>query len=191
MTPIINQVLRKKQKFNSIVDSFNRANSNTTLGHTDTGQPWETLGEVIMGINSNLAYTVSSNGDTEALVESGISDFTLQVTFAANPVVALCVFRAKDHQNLWKINANKSINKYRLIKLDNGVSSVAATGSIAINNGDVVKVVCNGSVIKVYINDILDITYTDSFNQNETKHGLGAFTTATDTRWDNFSLVVI
>lgn len=43
-----------------VTDSFNRANSTTGLGSTDTGQPWVQLGTGIVGIDNNQAYAATN-----------------------------------------------------------------------------------------------------------------------------------
>ena len=63
-----------------ITDSFDRADSTTTLGTTDTGQTWTyhaaSGGSSTWGIRSNAAYKVSGAAYAAALIDLESSDMT-------------------------------------------------------------------------------------------------------------------
>lgn len=59
-------------KFSIVRDSFNRANSATTMGNTDNGLAWFYSAANSAGISGNAAYNVATN--TRALVTTSASD---------------------------------------------------------------------------------------------------------------------
>lgn len=64
----------------AVTDSFDRADSTTTLGTTDTGQTWTyhaaSGGSSTWGIRSNAAYKVSGSAYAVALIDLESSDMT-------------------------------------------------------------------------------------------------------------------
>lgn len=174
-------VMAKPRTFATITDSFNRADSTSTMGSTDTGQTW-TYQSGTWGITSNTAYPVTASGQLTAVVESSVSDCTVQVTHStAGSSPGLC-WRATDDNNYWLV---AGLTAYK--RVAGGFTSMGSTGGIA--DGDVLSVVLSGAshVIKKNGSTVLTIS-SDSFNQTATKHGLRA--QVNNSRFDNFSVTV-
>lgn len=167
--------------FSTITDSFNRANSTTTMGDTDTGQTW-VPNSGTWGIENNLAYCLSSPGaQATTVVQSSVSDCTIQFTMAVSGDAGVC-FRSTDDNNHFITN-NGSLFR----KQGGGFTSLGSTGGYA--NGDVLKVVLSGSSITVYRNGSSVLAVSDSFNSTATKHGL-RWNNDSPTRFNDFSITV-
>lgn len=163
----------------SITDSFNRADSAVTLGNTDTGQPW-TYQSGTWGISSNTAY-VTSTGQHTAVVNAGVSDCTVQATMSSIGTSPGLCWRATDDNNYF-LFAGPTCYK----RVAGGFTSLGSTGGFS--NGDVLSVVVSGTSHIIKKNGTTVLSFTESFNQTATKHGLRA--QANDSRFDNFSVTV-
>lgn len=147
----------------SITDSFDRANSNTTMGNTDTGETWTpNLGT--WGITANRAYSVPSTSQATTVIDSGVSDCTIEVTMSVAGDAGLC-FRATDNDNVFVMNSS---NLFR--RQAGGFTNLGAYGSLV--NGDVLRVTLSGSSIEVFVNGVSSLSIADSFNLTATSHGL-------------------
>lgn len=173
-----------------IKDSFNRADDTTTLGIAETGQTWK-YDSSTWGISTNEAYPVSTTNTSfysYAFIESGISDAVVQVKLSSLVRVMVLLFRYADLNNLWFVRTNGNKNGYEIYKRVSG--SWTLKGSFAgAAVGDTVKVSANGSVIKVYINDVEKASITDNSHITNTKHGIGKqddIGTATVAKFDDF-----
>ena len=166
----------------SVTDSFNRADNASTMGNTDTGQTW-VPNSGTWGISSNRAYESASapGGQRTTVVDSGMSDCNVQVTFTTYDDTGLC-FRSTDDNNHFLNNTSELFRKQ-----SGGYTSLGYFSS-TFGSGDVMKVELNGTSIKVYRNGSLVLSATSSFNQTATKHGLRK-NGASTSRFDDFSVV--
>jgi hypothetical protein len=168
-----------------VQDSFNRANSTAGLGTADTGQTWQALAWV-WGIQNNQAYWVSGN-PAFFVVESGQSDVQItldNIVISAGQAGGVLAFRVSDSSNYWLYRNLSSV--HQLYKFVGGTATLVSSISGSLSAGThQIKIIANGSVIECYIDDALQISVTDTFNQTATKHGLRNHTTTT-TRFDNF-----
>jgi hypothetical protein len=178
-----------------ISDSFDRANSTTSLGSTDTGQTWSVpldyLGaQPVFGITGNLAYPVTNtNNRAWALVDAGFADHMIQakVTFTA----ATAVFGLAVASDATGNTASYTTNLSGLAKWVNGTASTLLTFPTGVLTGDTVRVTRKGDTISVYIQPgstgafNLQGTVTDAANHG-TRVGLNARATWTTARWDDF-----
>lgn len=177
-----------------ISDSFDRANSATSLGTTDTGQAWSVpldyLGaQPVFGITGNLAYPVTNtNNRAWALVDPGFADHMVQakVTFtAATAIFGLAVASDATGANSYTTNLSS------LAKWVNGTASTLLTFPSTVATGDTVRVTRKGDTLSVYIQPAstgtfnLQGTVTDAANHG-TRVGLNARATWTTARWDDF-----
>jgi len=177
--------------FSTITDSFNRINSALTLGTTDTGHTWQYLSTGVWGIAANQAYnpTNSVTNKDAAVVQSLVSDCSVQVTFATHVSSMRVGFRYTDLNNGFIVNDEGS--QYVLYRLQSGsYTSIGSTTLITPTNGDVIKVTLSGSSITVYVNGVSKITATDTFNQTATLHGIASNDNTAVARWDTFSITV-
>jgi len=155
-----------------ITDSFNRANSTTSLGSTDTGEAWVALAGT-HGINSNRAYLVSSVGNDVAYVETGEANGIVKATLAVvstNSLRLAARIGPAANQGFW-LQCNNGSN-FTLFRVNGGATSIGSYAATPAN-GDIVEIVLNGSAISVKINGTTRISVTDTFNQSSTKHGIG------------------
>jgi len=157
----------------TMTDAFNRANSGSTLGSTDTGQSWQVPSGAVAGISSNQAYGVgnTSNLRFPALLDTGYNDGIITMKVVDTGQVGI-VFRA---QNL---NNNTSMSLYYLwynglYKYTAGSAAlIASWPSGNLNAGDVIKAEFVGNSIKGYRNGSLDINVADSSFPTGTLHGM-------------------
>jgi hypothetical protein len=170
-------------------DSFNRANSTTSLGVADTGQTWQYFSANSWGISSNQAYCSTGAVNNSCFVDVGVSVDT-KTSVKINVIEqysALAVRR----------NSNPSTNEFYGVRYNNGIlqvvkvsaggTSTLGSGSVTMVNGDTLSVECIGTSIKAYVNSVLIVTVTDSSYTNYTGYGL-YLTNRTTTRFDDFKV---
>lgn len=161
-------------------DSFNRTDSATLLGSTETGQAWTALSG-LWGISGNSAYEVNNTGQAITVVETGVSDCTVSATLLAIQDTGLC-FRVTDNDNNFVTNPSGLFRKQ--------FGAYTHIGSFpSINSGDRLAVVLSGSTITVKVNGTAVLSVTDTFNQTATKHGLRAHNSPL-ARFDDFEVTV-
>lgn len=158
-------------------DSFNRP-AQPGLGQAETGQIWLYYAGQFR-IRSNMAETASP-GPNVAVVETGAANCAVigNAVTKGNPV--WLVFRAKDSMNYMMVSLRRD-GYSTFEKVQNGQRTVVgpAFPGAAYMDGAELKTVLTGPRIDLYYNGALTRTYTDSFNQSETKHGVGgSFTEA-------------
>ncbi|MEC0265134.1 hypothetical protein [Paenibacillus anseongense] len=171
-------------------DSFNRSNSTTTLGSTDsayggTSYTWTTA--TTYGILSNQAQkqTGAATLNTTAWINPAVSDCAVSITFVTQGNQSRLIFRRSADSDLLQVNANGTTN-YQIIRRQSSVNTVIGTIAVVPTNGDIVKASCNGSSITVTINGANNTTVTETFNQTATTHGF--VTNDTVARLDDFKV---
>lgn len=165
-----------------VSDTFNRADSTTSLGTADTGQVWTvpTTGAV-WGISANRAYLTNTTAQSLAVVETGVADCTVSVTMPVVGDAGLC-FRVIDDNNNFVLTASQ------LYKRVAGSFTAVVTFSTIVA-GDRVSVVLSGATIVVKVNGADVASTTDTYNQTATRHGLRSHG-ATAPRFDDFTVAV-
>lgn len=155
-----------------IQDSFNRADSTTTLGNADTGGAWSTSGT--WGINSNQAYTPAALSLGHAFIDTGQSDVEATVTLATLGAGgnAGIIFRRTDVDNYWVLFINGASTNLQVLKRVAGAFTSVVTVDVAKAAGDDLRVVASGSRIRVFWNGAQISSFTDTFNQAATQHGI-------------------
>lgn len=180
-------------------DTFNRADSTSGLGTSDSGHTWSSLAGT-WGIDTNEAYIVSNaaSGLYATVLDAGVADCTVEVTLVATTGASVgnygLSFRATDINNWWRFNADDNNDNLYLSRMVAGShTSVQTVNAAGIAPGDVLKVVLSGNDIDCYHNGTLKASTTDSAFNTVTKHGLmvslGSGTPSTAARWDDFSVV--
>lgn len=164
-------------------DNFNRADSAVTINSpSDGGSNWVVY-VALWGISSNQGYTVTSVAHAFALLDSGFSNITVQVTFPVTGNIGLAI-RGVDNNNVFLWNA---LDVYRIQAGSfNNLGSCNAFAS----NGDILAVRMNASnQITTYKNgSLLCSGITDSFQSTATQGGIYTYT-STATRFEDFSIV--
>jgi hypothetical protein len=164
-------------------DAFTRADSAVTLT-----APWVALAGT-WGISINQAYLAVDAGSNAnvATVDFGYSDCTVSVTKTVRQSTQRLAFRFTDSANGFIVDDPGS--SYDLYRRQAGAYTQIGSWVGTPASGDVLSVVLSGSSIRVYVNGVLVISATDSFNAGATKHGLGAGAIGV-ARFDNFSITV-
>lgn len=173
----------------NVSDSFNRTN-NSYLGIADSGHGWIPV-KGQWGISNNIAYPISISGFgfwptiTYAVVDTGLSDGTLEVTLSKNIQDARIPFRLIDENNNYFVERDGL--GYHIEKTVNGerIELTPREQNATFVDGDKVKIQLAGSSIKVYINNSLLLNISDSTFQG-TKHGIGTYFDK-NMRFDDFS----
>lgn len=152
-----------------VSDSFNRADTTTSLGTADTGQAWTNLGNG-MGITGNKAYAPSANNLAYhgALI---VAQANVAVSFVHSPALSFSgvLGRWSDENNHWRLDMNDD-NNWRLLRRNAGTFTVPASGTTAVRGR--LKLTMSGSSITVHIESTLLASITDSFNSTATTHGI-------------------
>lgn len=174
----------------SIFDSFNRADG--ALGNLDSGGAWS-VPSGTFSIASNRATTPSAGG---LAIATGWADGTLEVdglqsTVNGDVPVSSAVFRYSDASNFWYVYDYHRVATIALRKVQAGSDSQVASGSRTGSTGwHAYQVVLNGTAIEVWLDGVLLISTTHSFNVSATGVGMRASTGANaGCLWDNFSMV--
>lgn len=182
----------------TIIDNFNRTNSTTTIGNTDTGQSWivpvNAAGtQPVAGIISNQLYFVNTQSDGYAYVDAGTPNCTVTVQIAAgNTAGSLGLYvRGSDASNAYVANSAG------LFQRKAGVTSSVSGWHISwssISDGDTMQIVCSGATISVYRQAASTGSFTllgsntDTDFTTNTFFGVRNSTAGTAGRFDNFSI---
>ena len=191
-------------------DSFNRANSTTTLGTADVGGAW-TAHSGTWGIDTNRAYLVSTTGQAIASLSTSSpnvavsADVTLSAT--SNRADTGLVFRVVDNNNYLLVVMNKigttvTTDGIRIFKRASGTFTELAATSTAQGhvNGTTyaLRVVANAGSLEVFVDNVSKLTHTLSsgdqslFGAN-TSHGVRVNASGSadngGSRFDNFLVV--
>lgn len=152
-----------------VLDTFNRSDSSTSLGNTDTGQAWKVLNGVL-GIISNQGYCISSAGVGIAVIDSNTPNVEVEGDFIYQSYIGLAI-RVTDKDNM--IFTRISSSGIGLYKTVNGSVTALKTNSFTpvIGKEYHIKIVAIENDISVYVDNVLLISATDSFNNTMTKHG--------------------
>lgn len=169
-------------------DTFNRADSASSLGSTDgfaSADPaaW-TAASGTWGINGNQAYCPSNTSFGTAWVSSGLSDNITTVTIGN--------YGDNNHGFMPRYVDN---NNYLLILLASyGVYiSSYTSGSLthhvvagSATTGDTFAARCVGSTIEVFKNGSSTAFLTSTVTEHQTATKQGLFNNGTGTKWENF-----
>lgn len=173
-----------------VYDSFNRVDSASSLGVADTGQAWNVISGT-WGIDGGKAYcavTESIIGSNNVVINTGISDGILTVKLPSVAKGAERVtFRWYDNLNRFALWVDT--DKYALYKYE-GVETLLGSYSVVPQNNDVIKIEANGSLIKVYLNDLKIFEVTESANIANTYWGFGTYNSILP-RFDDFKVEAI
>lgn len=174
-----------------VSDSFDRVDNSTSLGNAETGQTWSLGNGSTAGTSINQAYMSNCVGVTDdcyAVVDSKISDGTVQVLLSTNPQDSRVIFRYVDGNNMYFVE-NKGTG-YGLYKRVEKVDSELGFFDTTPKDKDVIKIDFTGSTINVSINGTPRITKTDVSFLTRTEHGIGIFQgkNVTKARFDDFTV---
>ena len=140
-----------------VTDSFNRANSTTGLGSTDTGQPWVQLGTGIVGIDNNQAYAATSFAF--AVVDYGSPNMRVSIKQAVpgDYFSGICARNAADGSSGYQIDTGSGSGSTAKVWSKNtaGVDTPITSG-YPITAGDTLTLSCKdvsgGTEVKLIVN---------------------------------------
>lgn len=166
----------------TVVDTFTRADSATSMGNTETsGVAWSIL-RATWGISSHQAYcAVAGATRNHAVIDTGSPDVEISARITAGMSAAGLTVRAQDADNYLTITAS---TLYRVVA--NGLTSLATWSSAV--DGDTLTLKTSGNTVTVYVNGVQVAQVTEATYNTNTKHGLRA-SASTVPRFDDFQAV--
>ena len=174
----------------TVTDSFNRADSTTSLGNADTGQSWSSE-NTNYGISSNAAYEVLGTAGGVVVIDPLFANVVVSSVMSVlsdNDYTGI-VARYVDTANYYLADSNSAgaLRLWRQVAGTYTQLGSAANGSMAA--GDSLELHVIGSDLTVKVNGVTKIsTVSDSSLTAGTKVGLRIGTGVVNaTRWDSFS----
>lgn len=167
-----------------VYDSFDRANSATTMGNANTGQTW-TPNNGTWGINSNQAYNSGGTAGVGTVIDCLHSNVILTCTLNRNGSGGPgLIFRQVDTGNYWYFWSDGV--RLVILSVQAGVATIRYDASPASGNSWNVLLACVGDRINLIKPGSFNISLTSSINQSGTKFGLHITAANTAPRWNNF-----
>ncbi|MET9876579.1 hypothetical protein ABZZ36_18420 [Actinacidiphila glaucinigra] len=168
---------------NDVSDSFNRANSTTSMGTADSGQAWAPITNT-WGIQTNRAYAINTaNSITSIQAASDLRDLrvTAAVWTTGEVYLLLRMSSAAD-----RIRVGCAFGSRLQLQVISGNSVVrTVVSAFTPVQGDTISVSAQGPFIHCYINGVRALTVYEETNQLLTLVGLQ---TANNTvRFEDFS----
>lgn len=154
----------KRREF--VLDRFNRANNNVTMGSTETGQLWVPI-QGVWGILNNRAYCVTGNVSDIVLVDSVTKDVEIecitrgQLADLSQQRFFNIVFRALDANNF--LMTRITGGRLEIYKAVNGTLTVVSSYGVSKNIDDVdyhFKITCKGNSVSVTVDGTFTTSYT-------------------------------
>jgi len=167
-----------------VSDTFNRADSATTMGTTVVGAKTWTPNSNTWGISSNQAYLASATGSgnqATTVVTTDWANVKVKGTYAAAGDSGVCVRSVDDANNFFTSTVTSGSEFWT--RVGGGFTSLATFAALAA--GDIVEVEMNGTTFTVRVNNVQVATGTNSARTTATKHGLRI--NVTSARWDDWS----
>jgi hypothetical protein len=164
-----------------IQDSFNRADSTTSLGVADSGQTWQVGGTATFGVIGNQGYAATSTQDNTGAyipISNTIKDYKATITVPTIQTSTTNFFRFYPRVAfgtlLYYLAIEAYSTGYRISKrTSTGTTSIVATSAVIPVSGDTIRVDNKASgQMDVYINGTLIITATDTYMMDLT-YGVG------------------
>lgn len=174
-------------------DNFNRSNTTTGVGTpSGGGADWvqyDTGGGKAYGISSNTAYVAAdAGGHLVTGLDAATPDVEIEVTLSTFGDQIGLAPRISDELNHLYLRGFSG-EGYHLFKRVAGSSTSLGSYSTTPASSDVIKVVCDGNDLEVFVNSVSRITASDGFNNTEEIHGLWGFNAASGSgRFDDFSI---
>jgi hypothetical protein len=160
-----------------VSDTFSRADSATSLGVTETGQPWQSLAGP-WGISSGEAYTTSVTTNRNICVDVGAADATVTaVVSVVSSTNQGIVLRAVDNSNHYMVRFGTTVVLFRKVAGTYTQIASTATGAVSLANGAVCAVTVTGSEFEISVDNSVVLSHTDidadaAVLATNTRHGL-------------------
>lgn len=172
-----------------VSDDFNRADSSTSAGTTDsyygsgTNKPWTTFGSGGLGISTNRLYAPGGTG--QGCVDAGISDARMEVTVTTVGNGHDFYIRADSNANYYRYSYNST--GWYFQQQTGSFTTVDSFTTPTLHANDVVAVEAQGNTARLYINNTLIHTNTMTSLLSNTAFGIG-FTSTPLGYVDNFKI---
>lgn len=168
-------------------DDFSDANGTDLHGKAlDVGGTW-TVQNGAMDVQGGLANNASGLGASYATADAGTGDGQIEcvVNGVAGSFVAI-LFRWADASNYWLARADIDGDLYELVEVNGGAATVRDSEAHTFNDATNYRLVVtlSGTSITCSVPGAPDLTFTSSFNETETEHGL--YSGATGDTFNNF-----
>lgn len=174
-------------------DSFDRADSNTTIGTpSDAGSAW-LVGGGTWGIASNLGYKVASDttGFQSVSLQADVSNVEVQVTLVVGSQAGGPTARVSGNNWLMALwgAAGSTLICYKNVA--GSLTQIGSTYSATLSAGQVTKIRCDSAdAISVYVDGTLRVgPVTETAGSTNTRAGLYAYDIAQ--RFEDFSITEI
>lgn len=193
----------------TVTDSFDRADSTTSMGNADTGQAWvpRAGSSAVWGIISNEAYQPTNGTGTNkyehASIDVGASNIDMSVDITAaqagNSVSGGIMFRYTGITDYWDFIFNRSgagaLGWFLQYRTAGGFTTIASGTPGAITG--TLRIVDNGvNSITAYINGASVATSSNTTHAGGTRQGImcrysssGGANSGTGWRHNNYSMV--
>jgi lysophospholipase L1-like esterase len=175
----------------TIADTFDRTDSTSSLGSTDTGNAAWTANNGTWGINTNTAYVSAGSGANIATINPGVADCSIEEDHKFGGNEGGLIFRYADAQNYIMATIDGT-NLYLKKRVANSLTTVS-TYALPTSNNVIrkIKITGSGSSVIVSVDDTARISETIAELTANTKHGLYTYTSSTcNNRHDNFAFLV-
>lgn len=184
-----------------VADTFNRADSSSSLGTSSGGQVWSPRVGT-WGISSNMGYVATpTSGFNFATIEQGGETYDLQASVTlsgtSNRATVGLVVRYSDTSNydLVRLDARASVNGVRLFKVNAGVGTQVGAMAGTLVNGEtyVVRVEVRPTATTVFLDGVAIVTTASATGNTGTDAGLTLLYGASDnddggSRFDGFDV---
>ena len=171
----------------SITDSFNRTDS-ATLGTADTGETWTSSAgsSGVFGISTNKAYMSTPQANSVAVLDTGITNYSVGATFTGTEDEWGLVLRYVDSNNYLLVSFDSQYWHRITTRIASTNTDRVSQGTTTISDGTLVRVDVVGNAVTVYMNGIETLTY-DLAGALSTGTKVGIFSSSsTNNRWDDF-----
>lgn len=157
-----------------ITDNFNRADQNPP-GNSSEGWSWNVLVGTQLQVLSNQ-LGVSTTAEDVGRAESNLAsdNHYVQATIIGTPsnwgILARFSSAVADTYYLGQATNTTTLELYK--RVTGTFTQIGSAGSLTIASGDVIKLECNGTAIKVYQNGVQRISVSDSAISGNVRTGV-------------------
>lgn len=154
-----------------MIDTFDRADTTTGLGVSDSGQPWVNDASNFV-VKDGKASPALDATTTRSYVNVGYSNVKIELTVLNIASQLWIVGRFKNEDSFIRVGVQTGTVYIQTIT--SGASTTLASLGKVIRSGDTLDVRFNGTNISMWVNGEKVIETTSSFNLTETRIGLQA-----------------
>lgn len=187
-----NRLAKKKAGSSTLLqDAFTDSDGTSLDAHTPNIQVGSNVWSEVAGswqITSNKAILAANSSGAIATYDVGVADqidISAKFYFNYNGTLtnrfAGLFFRYQDTSNFWLVRMYSAVDQLQLVKTVGGSETPTVFGlTLDPATEYLLKVNLNGNDIKVYVDNDLKISVTDSAHANQTKVGMRLYTGLTD-----------